>query len=161
MQAKLINLFIHSCSKYLLSISVPGIISNSHRVCAKGKKESCFWRSSFRFADMQTCHRQQVLRILRERSWDRRAEMCLGVPSEWGVGRIRYAGRKGLTKRRHGSGEKGQLLKSLPRQHEHPCERLCSVVCTHDPVQVRDRRILRGCWLVQLADSSSGRHQPL
>lgn len=73
---------------------------------------------------MQTCHRQQVLRLLRERSWGRRAEMCLGVPSELGgaVGRIRYAGRKGLTKRRHGSGEKGQLLKSLPCQHEHPCK---------------------------------------
>lgn len=70
MQAKLINLFIHSCSKYLLSISVPGIISDSHRVCAKGKKNPVSGGASFRFADMhtQTCHRQQVLRLGRERS---------------------------------------------------------------------------------------------
>lgn len=50
----------------------------------------------------------------------------------------------------------GSAAKILAMPAQAPYKRLCSVACTYNPVQGRDRRVCRDCWLarlLQLADS--------
>lgn len=69
MQAKLIYLFIHVANICLAFLCLASSLILTGYV-PKGRKNPVSGAASFRFSAMhiQTCHRQQVLRLAKERS---------------------------------------------------------------------------------------------
>lgn len=120
MPAKLINVFIHSSSKYLLSIFVLGIISNSHRVCAKGKKNPVSGRACIQVCRQAYKNKPAAAAF---EAWKRKmlgqrdGEVCSGVPSEWAVGEFPVLHRKCLTEDTWVWGE-GPVGRFLSHKHE-------------------------------------------